>query len=156
MNCFQVQEKIIDLVLGELTPEEEALIKEHTEHCPVCREELQLLNACLRTCMLEDKETCECRFQETYWEDFVVSIHEKISHEKMESKFPFQIVIPIAASALIAAALGYHFFLRPSPKQTAQEQTPSYYEYDPYNEVEDLSPEETEEFIKIINQKYGP
>ena len=31
MNCFDVQEKIIDLVIGEITPEEEIEIRQHTE-----------------------------------------------------------------------------------------------------------------------------
>lgn len=155
MNCIEIQEKIIDLVLGELTSEDEWLIHEHLESCLMCREEFQLLSECLQTCTLEETETCEWKFQETYWDEFVVSMHEKISHEKMESKFPFHIVIPIAASTLLAIALGYYIFFRPSPEQTVQEETPSYYEYDPYDEVEDLSPEETEELIRIINQKYG-
>lgn len=155
MNCFDVQEKMIDLVLGELTPSEEAKIREHAEQCPMCSEELQLLSGCMKTCLLEETETCECHFQKTYWENFVVTIHEKIIHEKPECKFPFRVVIPIAASGLLAATLGYFIFFRPSPKQTVQEETPPYYEYDPYDEMDELSPEETEEFIRIIDQKYG-
>ncbi len=155
MICFDVQEKMIDLVLGELTLNQEARIREHVEQCPVCREELQLLSVCMQTCTCEDTETCECYFQETYWEDFVITMHEKITHEKMECGFPFRIIIPVAASVFLAATLGYFIFFRPSPEQTVQEETPSYYEYDPYEEMNELSPEEAEEFIKIINQKYG-
>jgi len=155
MNCFDVQEKMIDLVLGELTPSEQARIREHVEQCPMCCEELQLLSGCMETYLLEETETCECHFQETYWENFVVTMHEKIIHEKMECRFPFRVVIPIAASAFLAAALGYFIFFRPSPEQTVQEETPPYYEYDPYDEMDELSPEETEEFIRIIDQKYG-
>ncbi|MCK5258293.1 MAG: zf-HC2 domain-containing protein [Thermoplasmatales archaeon] len=154
MNCIEIQEKIIDMVLGELTSQDEILIREHLESCMICREEFRFLSECIQTCTLEHTETCECQFQETYWEEFVVSVHERISHEKIETKFPFRIVIPIAASALIAIGLGYIFLLRPSPEQTAQEESPSYYEYDPYKEMDDFSPEEAEEFIKIINQKY--
>ena len=154
MNCFEIQDKIIDLVLGELTPEDEALIREHAKHCFMCREELRLLSECMQICAFSETEACECHFQETYWQEFTASVHERISHEKIESRFPFRVVIPIAASALIAIGLGYIFFLRPSPEQTAQEESPSYYEYDPYKEMDDLSPEEAEEFIKIINQKY--
>ena len=124
MTCFDVQEKMIDLVLGELTLDQEAEIRDHAKQCPVCREELQLLSVCMQTC------TLECRF-------------------------PFRIVIPVAASAFLVATLGYFIFFRSSPEQTVQEETPSYYEYDPYEEMNDLSPEEAEEFIKIINQKYG-
>ncbi|MEE8596716.1 MAG: zf-HC2 domain-containing protein [bacterium] len=154
MNCIEIQEKIIDMVLDELTPQDEILIREHLESCMICREEFRFLSECIQTCTLEHTETCECQFQETYWEEFVVSVHERISHEKIETKFPFRIAIPIAASALIAIGLGYIFLLRPSPEQTAQEESPSYYEYDPYKEMDDFSPEEAEEFIKIINQKY--
>ncbi len=154
MNCIEIQEKIIDMVLDELTSQDEILIREHLESCMICREEFRFLSECIQTCTLEHTETCECQFQETYWEEFVVSVHERISHEKIETKFPFRIVIPIAASALIAIGLGYIFLLRPSPEQTAQEESPSYYEYDPYKEMDDFSPEEAEEFIKIINQKY--
>ena len=155
MSCFEIQEKIIDLVIGDLAPEDETLIREHIKTCPMCRDELEFLSGCLQTCILEETETCECHFQETYWEEFVVSTHEKISHEKIESKFPFHIVIPVAASTLLAMVLGWYFFLRPPPKKTVQEENPSYYEYDPYQEVDDLSPEETEEFLKMIDQKYG-
>lgn len=155
MNCFDVQDKMIDLVLGELTSSEELKIREHVEQCPMCSEELQLLSSCIKTCLSEETEACECHFQQTYWENFVVTIHKKIIDEKMECRFPFRVVIPIAASGLLAAALGYLIFFRPSSEQTVQEVAPPYYEYDPYDEMDGLSPEETEEFIRIIDQKYG-
>lgn len=154
MNCIEVQEKIIDLVIGELESGEQQLIKEHLEKCPICQEEFQLINICINSWAVNNEELCEYYFQETYWDDFLVSVHDKISHEKCEKKFPFHIVIPIAASALLAAVFGYYLFFKPSPKQTA-DQTPSYYEYDPYNEMDELSPEQTEEFIKLINQHYN-
>jgi hypothetical protein len=156
MNCIEVQEKIIDLVIGDLAPEDEFLIREHIEMCPTCREEFRFISECLQTCTLKETETCTCQFQETYWENFVLTVHERISHEKTESKFPFGIVIPIAASALAALALGYFFFLKPTSEETVkEEEIPSYYEYDPYDEMDGLSPEEAEEFIKLINQRYG-
>ncbi len=154
MNCFEIQEKIIDLVLGELTSEDEWLIREHIDRCPICREELTFLSECMNTCSFDETETCECQFEETYWEDFAVTMHERISHEKIEKGFPYHIVIPVAASALFAVILGYFVFFRPSPKQVVEEE-PSYQQYDPYDEIHDLSPEEREEFIKIINQRYG-
>jgi hypothetical protein len=154
ITCFEIQEKIIDFVLGELTLEDEALIREHVETCPLCQEEFQFFNECIQTCIGEESETCECQFQETYWDDFVVSIHEKICHEKKESNFPYRIVIPIAASAVIAIGVGYFLFFRPSPQETVQEETAPYYQYDPYAEMDELSPEETEEFLKMIQQKY--
>jgi hypothetical protein len=156
MNCFDVQEKIIDMVIGELSPEEEAEIREHTAHCPMCREELHMLTTCMQTCITEESETCECRFQDTYWEDFVVTMHKKISHEKIESKYPFKIILPVAVSVLAAATIGYFLFVQPKPEETVDSEAPSYYEYDPYDEMDELSPEETEQLIKIINQKYGP
>lgn len=153
MNCFDIQEKIIDLVIGELTPLDEELIREHVAHCSMCRQELEFLSGCLNTCCLEDTETCAVHFQDVYWSNFVSEVHERITHEKQEQKFPYHIVIPVAASALIVLILGY-IFLRPSPKETVEEE-PSYYQYDPYDEMEELSPEEKEEFIELINQRYG-
>ncbi len=155
MNCFDIQEKIIDLVLGELTYEDEVLIHEHLEICTECREELQFFSECLNTCKLENAETCECQFQTTYWNEFVTSVHEQISHEKRESKFPFRIVIPAAVAAVVILSVGYFFFFRPPSREIAEEESAPLYEYDPYQEVDELSPEEAEEFIKIINQRYN-
>lgn len=154
MNCLDVQEKIIDLLFGDLSPEDKMLVQKHINTCPLCREEFQFLHECLQVCTLDETETCECQFHETYWDEFVVSVHEKITHETKESTFPFRTVIPIAASALAAFALGYYFFLRPQPQETVQETLPSY-EIDPYEEVYELTPEETEELLKIIDQRYG-
>ncbi len=155
MNCFDIQEKIIDLVLGELANEDELFIREHLETCPLCREEFHFFSECLHTCEIEKTETCECQFQETYWNDFVVSVHEQIKHEKREPKVPFHIVVPTTVVTIAALGIGYLLFFRPSPQETAQEETTPYYEYDPYREVDELSPEEAEEFIRIINQRYG-
>ncbi len=154
MNCFDAQERIIDLMLGELTPEDEVLLKEHIDECPMCRQEFEFLSDCFQICTDEKNESCDCHFQEPYWDEFVSTVHEKITHEKMERRFPFQIVLPIAASVLVVAAVGYYFFLRPAPKDVAQEPVPKS-EHDPYEEVYELTPEETEEFIKMINQKYS-
>jgi hypothetical protein len=155
MNCMDIQEKIIDLVFGELAPHDQTLIEDHIKMCPICRAELSFLHECMDTCTPDDTEMCECHFKETYWEEFVVSVHEKISYEKPESTFPFKIVLPIAASALLAIALGYIFIFRQKPEETAREGERTYYEYDPYDEIHELSPEETEEFIELINQRYG-
>lgn len=150
MNCLDVQEKIIDLLLGEIDPEDEALIQEHLNSCPTCYEDFKFLKECLDACSLPEIS----EFNESYWDEFAVSIHERITHEKLAKKFPFRIVLPIAASAIIVFGIGYYFFLRPTPQPTAQGNLP-HYEYDPYEEVNDLSPEEAEEFIELINQRYG-
>ncbi len=155
MNCFDIQEKIIDLVLGELTRADEILIREHLETCTLCREEFQFFSECLHTCKLDQAETCECQFQTDYWNDFVVSVHEQISHEKRESKFPFRIVIPAAVATIAVLTIGYFFFFRPSSREVAQEETAPPYDYDPYREVDELSPEEAKEFIRIINQHFN-
>ncbi|HEC78254.1 MAG TPA: zf-HC2 domain-containing protein [candidate division WOR-3 bacterium] len=154
MNCLEIQEKIIDLVIGDLTAEDELAIREHLKKCPICREEFQFISDCIQCWSIQETEMCEYYFQDTYWDNFVMSVHEKISHEKIEKRFPFHIVIPVAASALLVGVLGYYLFFKPSPRETV-EQVPSYYEYDPYNEMDELSPEQTEEFIKMINQQYG-
>jgi predicted amidophosphoribosyltransferase len=155
MNCFEIQEKIIDMVLGNLSPHDQMLINEHLKICSMCRDELQFLDECLKTCSLVSTESCECHFEETYWENFVVSVHDRISYEKPEAVFPFKVVLPIAASALLAAALGYFVLFRPKPQETVRHGERTYYEYDPYDEIPELSPEETEDFIELINQRYG-
>ncbi|KPK70256.1 hypothetical protein AMJ87_09190 [candidate division WOR_3 bacterium SM23_60] len=152
IKCIDVQEKIIDLVLGELSPEDAALVHEHIQNCDLCRREYRFVVECMSACTYEEAETCIGRFHETYWENFVFSVHERICHEKMEKKFPYHIVVPIAAS-LGVISLGYLIFFRPSPQATAQEEPAPYYQYDPYQEVEDLTPEEREEFIKLIEQE---
>jgi hypothetical protein len=155
MNCFDVQEKMIDLLHNELTPEDEEAIRQHLQECVFCRQEFQFLHECLQVCSLDETETCVCQFKETYWDEFILSVHDKITHEKIEQPFPFKIVLPIAASVLAAAALSYFFIFRPKPETTAGEDAPSFYEYDPYEEIHELSPEETEKFIELINQRYG-
>ena len=157
MNCFDIQEKIIDLVLGELSLVDEIQIKQHLQECPMCRQEFQLISECIKTCSMESSETCTCYYQETYWEGFVEDMHHRLEHETPEKKFPFHIVLPIAASALFALTLGYYIFIRPKPSETVQDENgPGYYEYDPYEEIYELSPEEQERFIEMINQRYGP
>jgi len=155
MNCFDVQDKIIDLVLGELSPSDKTRIKDHLEECPMCRQEFQLIRECINTCILEESETCICHFTETYWTGFVTDMHDRLEHEKPETSFPFHIVLPAAASVLLAMTLGYYIFIRPKTQQTADD-TPQFYEYDPYDEIYELSPEEQQEFIEMINQIYGP
>ena len=154
MNCFEAQEKIIDLILDELTREDEILLKDHLNRCPVCSEDFEFLSECLQLCTFEESETCKAQFHETYWDEFIVSVHERIDHERTTKKFPFHIILPIAASAIAATVIGYYFFLRPTPQVTVQETLPGY-EYDVYEEVYELSPEEREEFIKMINERYG-
>jgi hypothetical protein len=155
MNCFEAQEKIIDLILGELDYDDEISLKEHLSTCPICSEDFELLDRCLHVCTHREDETCEYRFKETYWDEFVISVHEKIKHEKIEKKFPFHVVIPIAAAALIGMVVGYYFFIKPAPQETVEETLPDYERYDPYDEVYELTPEEREEFIRMINQRYG-
>jgi len=152
MNCLEVQDKIIDLLLGEIDPEDEVLIQGHLNDCPLCYEDFKFLQQCLNLCGQPARP--EFHKTKTYWDEFVISIHEKIVHESIEKKFPFRVVIPIAASALVAIGIGYYFFSRPAPQKTVQE-TPPNYHYDLHEEVYELSPEETEEFIRLINQRYG-
>ena len=154
MKCFDVQDNIISMICGELSAEDHEAVLEHVRNCSICRQEYQFLHECLQLCTPSETETCQCQFQETYWEEFVFSIHEKISHEKFERKFPFRIVIPVVASAVVAFGIGYFLFVRPEPEITAQEQTPQY-QGGQFEEVYELTPEQQEEFIKIINQRYG-
>ncbi len=154
MNCLEAQDKIIDLILGEISPEERQQVQEHLEHCPVCKEEFNFLYDCMQICISEKADTCVCQFQETYWDEFVYTIHKKVSQEKPGPGFPIKIILPIAASALAAIGLGYFLLFRPGPEQTVKKVSPGY-EGDTYEEVYDLTPEEQQEFIKMINQRYG-
>jgi hypothetical protein len=152
IKCIDVQEKIIDLVLGELPSEDVNLVREHMKDCDLCSREYRFVVECMSACTYEEAETCIGQFHEAYWESFVFSVHERICHEKVERRFPYHIVVPIAASLAIIG-LSYFIFFRPSPQETAQEDLSPYYQYDPYQEVDDLTPEEREEFIKLIEQE---
>src|SRR4030042_2217203 len=147
MNCPDIQERIIDIVLGEAGEEEKQLIFEHLETCPVCRQDYALINACIELCTYREEETCSCHFQTAYWDEFVVNIHQQIRHEKPRKPFPFAIVLPIAAGAAMAIIIGYFVLIRPSSEQTAQRDDAQYFQYDQYDELNDLSPEEKERFI---------
>lgn len=154
MKCLDVQENIISMLCDELPAEERAAVLEHIRNCPVCRAEYNLVDECLQLCTPSETEACACQYQETYWEEFVFSVHEKIINEKFERRFPFRIVIPVVASAAVAFAVGYFLFMKPKPEITAQ-QGPPRLEGGQYEEIYELTPEQQEEFIKIINQRYG-
>lgn len=154
MKCLDVQENIIYMLSDELAPEDRDAVLEHLRDCPACRAEYQLLDECLQLCTPGKTDTCTCTFKETYWEEFVFSIHEKITHEKFEKRFPFRVVLPLVASAVAAFGIGYFLFIRPKPQITAQNGTPQY-QGGQYEEVYELTPEQREEFIRIINQRYG-
>ena len=55
MNCFEAQDKIIDLVLNQLSNGEIMIIKQHIDECPLCHQEFQLLNECLQICCTEEE-----------------------------------------------------------------------------------------------------
>ncbi len=150
MNCFEIQERIIDLIIGNIEPEEKELILEHINRCPICAEDFYFIHKCIDVC-------CSCPdFEEKdeYWEEFLVSVHERISLTKPKNPFPFRIVIPVAAGALGVLGVIYLFFFRPAPKEIAQPRIPDINNKDPIYEVYELSPEEQKEFIKMVNQKY--
>lgn len=155
MNCLDVQERIIDIVLGEVSEDEKRMILEHLETCPVCAQDFALITACIESCTYQEEETCSCHFQSAYWDEFVVKIHQQIRHEKPQKPFPFAVVLPIATGAALALLVGYFVLIRPSADQTAQRDETQYYQYDPYDELNDLSPEEKEQFIQLINQHFG-
>lgn len=154
LKCLDMQDSIISMLSDELPPEDRATVLDHLRECPTCRAEYQLIHECLQLCTPAKADTCTGRFQETYWEEFVFSVHQKITHEKFERGFPFRIVLPVIASALVAFGIGYFLFVLPKPQITAQEQAPQY-QGGQYEEVYELTPEQREEFIRIINQRYG-
>jgi len=149
MNCFEIQERIVDLIIGDIELEEKEIIIAHINQCPICAEEFQFISQCIDVC---------CSFpdfeeDEVYWEEFLISVHEKIALTKPKSPFPFHIVLPVAASALGAMGIIYFLFFRPAPKEIAQPK-PSDVNKEPIYEVYELTPEEQQEFIKMVNQKY--
>jgi hypothetical protein len=146
---------MIDIVLGEASEAEKKMILEHLENCPVCAQDFELINACIDSCADQEEETCSCHFQSEYWEEFVVNIHKQIRYERPNKPFPFAIVLPIAAGAAMALLFGYFVLIRPSAQQTARRGDAQYYQYDPYDEINDLTPEEKEQFIQLINQYFG-
>jgi hypothetical protein len=150
MNCLDIQDKIVDLILcGELDPLEKRMIMEHIEHCPFCAEDYKFLSQCIGAC-----ECPELQCQgDIYWEEFVVSVHEKIALEKPRPLFPYRIVIPIAASVFAIIGISYFLFFKPAQKQIAKPSAPGA-QNDPFQEVYELTPEEQQEFIKMINQRY--
>jgi|UniRef100_A0A7V3VUX9 hypothetical protein len=149
MNCFEVQERIIDLIIGDIEPEEREIILSHINQCPLCAEDFYFLRECIDACT-----SCpDFEENDEYWEEFLFTVHERISLEKPKRKFPFRTVVPIAAGAIGAMGIIYLLFFRPSPKAIVQSQ-PLDSERSPIYEVYDLTPEEQEEFIKMVNQKY--
>ncbi|MEO0156882.1 MAG: hypothetical protein ABIL07_07195 [candidate division WOR-3 bacterium] len=150
MNCFEIQERIIDLIIGDIEPEVKELMLEHINRCPSCAEDFYFIRQCIDVC-------CSCPdFEEKdeYWEEFLVSVHERVALTKPKNPFPFKIVIPAAAGALGVFGLIYLLFFRPATKEIAHPQTPELNNKDPIYEVYELSPEEQKEFIKMVNQKY--
>lgn len=149
-GCSEIEEKIIDLINDQLDPDERLMIMAHLEACPDCGEEYQFLAECLNAYEAED---C-LEMTAAYWEEFTVSVHDRIKHEKIRPRFPYAVVLPIAATLLAVVSIGYFVFIRPRHSQTAQPQ-PEIKPDNEYEEVYDLSPEQQEEFIQLINQRYG-
>jgi hypothetical protein len=150
MNCFEIQERIVDLITGDIEPEAKELILEHINRCPNCAEDFYLISQCIDIC-------CSCPdFEENdqYWEEFLISVHERVCLTKPKNPFPFHIVVPVAAGVCGALGLVYFLFFRPAPKMIAQPSAPDINNKDPIYEVYELSPEEQREFIKMVNQKY--
>jgi hypothetical protein len=147
-DCPEIKDKIIDLIRHQLAEDEQEIIEEHIQSCPMCEEEFRFLNECMKAFEPED---C-LEMTEAYWEEFTVSIHDKIAHVKPRSRFPYAVVLPIAATVLAALGISYFVFIRPKPHQVAK---PKVEPNDPYQEVYELTPDEQQEFIKLINQRYG-
>jgi hypothetical protein len=98
-----------------------------------------------------DPEDC-LEMSETYWEEFTVTIHDKIARVKPQPRFPYAVVLPIAATVLAALGISYFVFIRPRSNSVAK---PKIAPEDTYQEVYELTPDEQQEFIKLINQRYG-
>jgi len=147
-DCPEIKEKIIDLIRHQLAQDEQELIEEHIHSCPFCEEEFHFLQECMSA---YDPEDC-LEMSETYWEEFTVTIHDKIARVKPQPRFPYAVVLPIAATVLAALGISYFVFIRPRSSPVAK---PKIAPEDTYQEVYELSPDEQQEFIKLINQRYG-
>ncbi len=149
MNCLDIQDRIVDLILGDIEPEEKEIILRHLCECPICAEEFDFLKECISVCACPELE----KIDESYWEEFVISVHEKIALTKPKPKFPYRVVIPIAASAIGVIGIAYFLFFKTPTKEVARPEIPEV-QTDPFHEVYELSPEQQREFIKMVNQKY--
>jgi hypothetical protein len=146
-DCREIKDKIVDLIRHQLAEGEREMVEEHIHSCPLCEEEFHFLYECMQAF---DAEDC-VEMTEAYWEEFTVSIHDKIAHVKPQPRFPYAVVLPIAATVLAALGITYFVFIRPRPQQVAKPKiTPD----DSYQEVYELTPDEQQEFIKLINQRY--
>lgn len=149
MNCLDIQERFVDLIIGDIEPEEKEIMLAHINQCPLCAEEFQFLKDCIDVCgSYPDFEE-----DEIYWEEFLISVHKQIALTKPKSPFPFQIVLPVAAGAIGVMGIIYFLFFKPVQKEIAQPKSNDMNK-DPVYEVYELTPEEQQEFIKMINQKY--
>ena len=146
-DCPEIKDKLIELIRHQLAEDEREMIEEHIHSCPMCEEEFRFLHECMKAFEPED---CVA-MTEAYWEEFSVTIHDKIAHVKPQPRFPYAVVLPIAATVLAALGITYFVFIRPRPQQVAKPKiTPD----DSYQEVYELTPDEQQEFIKLINQRY--
>ena len=146
-DCPEIKDKIIELIRHQLAEDEREMIEKHIHSCPLCEEEFRFLHECMKAFEPED---CVA-MTEAYWEEFTVSIHDKIAHVKPQPRFPYAVILPIAATVLAALGITYFVFIRPKPQQVAK---PKIAPDDTYQEVYELTPEERQEFIKLINQRY--
>jgi hypothetical protein len=147
-DCPEIKDKIIELIRHQLAEDDRLMVEEHIRSCPMCEEEFNFLHECLKAFEPED---C-IEMTEAYWDEFTISVHEKIAHVKPHARFPYAVVLPLAATVLAALGISYFVFIRPKPNPVAKPRTQT---DDSYQEVYELTPEEQQEFIKLINQRYG-
>ncbi len=69
-----LHEKLIDYVCGELDPGELAEVEEHVDACPCCQAELAFLRTITDAVCTERRPV----MTETFWQSFVVEVHQKI------------------------------------------------------------------------------
>lgn len=149
MKCLDIQDRIVDLILGEIEPQEKEIILNHLAQCPFCADDFKFLSECISICSCPELKELD----ETYWEDFVISVHERIVTIKPKPLFPYRIVLPIVASAIGIFGFLYFFLFKPISQEVSQPLPPEI-QKDPFGEIYELTPEEQKEFIKMINQRY--
>lgn len=77
-DCAKTQEQLVDLLLGELTPEEARLVAAEAEACADCRREHAALAETLRAF---DRASDAALPDETFWAGYHERLREKITAE---------------------------------------------------------------------------
>jgi len=112
MNC-PGSEKILALIDGELTPEEQASVREHIAGCAACRR------------LIEKQKLIEDTWRESYTSpsDFEFNAFEKRLTNKLFRRSWVRTALPVAA-AFVAVLLGVRIFIIDGPNESLLQRIP--------------------------------